>query len=121
MNLFSLALAVVVGSWLAIPDGAWSPAPEQVSELRISLASYVKQQALTQHLQLPKWQNYTFQFQGQVDAGQKIIFVNAFCITPPEQAKRQFVFVFDGGPCFFQVKYNPNQKLFYQLMFNGEA
>jgi hypothetical protein len=121
MNLFSVALAVVVGSWLAIPNGEWSPAPEQVSELRNSLEPFIKQQALTQHLQLPKWQNYTFQFQGQVDERQKIIFVNAFCISPPAQAKLQFVHVFDGGPCFFQVKYNPVKKEFYQLMFNGEA
>ena len=121
MNLFSAVLAIVVGSWLHIPDGSWSPAPEQLSELRNSLEPFVKQQALTQHLQLPKWQNYTFQFQGQVDEGQKIIFVNAFCSSPLEQARVQFVVVFDGGSCFFQVKYNPNKKLFYQLMFNGEA
>ena len=121
MNLLVAVVAVAVGSWVAVPGGSWSPAPEQLSEIRSSLEPFVKQQAAEQHRQLPNWSRYSFQYQGQLDDGQRVIFVNAFCISPPEYAQRQFVFVFDGGPCFFQVKYDPNKKRFFQLMFNGEA
>jgi hypothetical protein len=121
MNLISAALIIAVGSWIVIPGGAWSPAPEQLSEIRSSLEPFVKQQAFEQHRQLAKWPSYSFQYQGQLDAGQKVIFINAFCISPPEYAQQKFVLVFDGGPCFFQVKYDPNKKRFFQLMFNGEA
>ena len=121
MNLISAALIVAVGSWVAVPGGAWSPAPEQLSEIRSSLEPFVKQQAVKQNKQLPIWSSYTFQYQGQVVNEQKVVLVNAFCIAPPEYSKLRFVTVSDGGPCFFQVKYDPNKKKFFQLSFNGEA
>jgi hypothetical protein len=85
------------------------------------LEPFVKQQAAEQHQKLPNWSSYTFQYQGQMDGENKIVFINAFCIAPPEYAQRQFVMVFDGGPCFFEVKYDPNKKKFFQLTFNGVA
>ncbi len=121
MNILAAVIAVAVGSWAAVPGGSWSPAPEQINEIRSSLEPFVRQEAAEQHRQLPNWSRYSFQYQGQLDDGQRVIFVNAFCISPPEYAQRQFVLVFDGGPCFFQVKYDPNKKRFFQLMFNGEA
>ena len=121
MNLIGTVLVVVVGSWVAIPGGAWTPAPEQLTEIRSNLELFVKQQALKQNKKLPIWSSYTFQYQGQVVDKQEVVLINAFCIEPPEYSKHQFVLVFDGGPCFFQVKYDPNKKKFFQLMFNGEA
>ena len=121
MNLIGTVLVVVVGSWVAIPGGAWSPAPKQLTEIRSNLEPFVKQQALKQNKKLPIWSSYTFQYQGQVVDKQEVVLINAFCIETPEYSKHQFVLVFDGGPCFFQVKYDPNKKKFFQLMFNGEA
>ncbi|MGC2049454.1 MAG: hypothetical protein WA635_12695 [Gallionella sp.] len=121
MNLLSAVAAIAVGTWIVMSGGSWSPKPEQLGEIQSSLESFVKQQAAEQHRQLPRWSSYTFQYQGQLDGGYRIVFINAFCIPPPEYSQRQFVFVFDGGPCFFQVKYDPNKKRFFQLTFNGEA
>jgi hypothetical protein len=121
MNILSAIVAIAVGSWVSMSGGSWSPAPEQLSVIQSSLEPFVKQQAAEQHRQLPNWSNYSFQYQGQLDGGQRVVFINAFCIAPPEYTQRQFVLVFDGGSCFFQVKYDPNKKRFFQLMFNGEA
>ncbi len=120
MNLIS-AVIVAVGAWIAVPGGVWTPPPEQLKEIRSNLEPFVKRQAVALHRQLPTWSRYSFQYQGQVDGGRNVVLINAFCISPPEYAQRQFVIVFDGGPCFFQVKYDPTKKRFFQLMFNGEA
>lgn len=121
MNLFATIVAVAIGSWVVVPGGSWSPSPEQINEVRSRIAPFVQQQAKVQHQELPIWSQYSFQYQGQLDDGKKIIFVNAFCISPPEYTLRKFVEEFDGGPCFFQVKYDPQKKMFLQLIFNGSA
>lgn len=121
MNLLRAVVEISLGSWVLISGGAWSPAPEEISEIQSRLELFVKQQAADQHRKLPNWLNYTFQYQGQMDGENKIVFVNAFCIAPPEYVQQQFVMVFDGGTCFFEVKYDPNKKAFFQLTFNGDA
>lgn len=121
MSLFTTVIAVVVGSWVAMSGGSWPPSPAQVTEIQNGLRSFVVQQATAQHRKLPDWSSYTFQYQGRSDGGQKVVFINAFCISPPEYTQQQFVLVFDGGTCFFEVKYDPNKKSFIQLTFNGEA
>jgi len=121
MNVISAALTVAIGSWVFIPGGGWSITPIELSEIQNGLESYVKEQASIQHRHLPEWSNYTFQYQGQINDNKKLVFINAFCISPPGYIQRQFVIVLDGGTCFFQVKYDPTTKKYYDLMFNGEA
>ena len=121
MTPFSTVVAVAVGSWLAISGGSWSPSPAQVDEIQNELKPYVIQQAAAQHRKLPDWSRYTFQYQGQMHGGRKVVFINAFCISPPGYARQQFVLVLDGGTCFFEVMYDPDKKEFFQLLFNGEA
>lgn len=114
-------VAIAIGSWVAVPGGSWSPSSELMGEVRGQIESYVKQHAVEQHLQLADWSRYSFQYQGQLENGRQAVFINAFCDAPPEYARQQFVVVLDGGPCFFQVKYDPEKKQFFQLTFNGEA
>jgi hypothetical protein len=121
MNLFTTVAAVAVGSWVAMSGGAWSPSPTQVTEIQGGLKPFVLHQATEQRRKLPDWSSYTFQYQGRLDGGLKVVFINAFCISPPEHTQQQFVLVLDGGTCFFEVKYDPNKKRFFQLTFHGEA
>ena len=121
MSNLATATAISVGAWIAIPGGAWSPSASQIADARQQLEPYARQVAAEQHLSLPEWSHYSFQYQGQIEKGTKIIFINAFCITPPEYAQQQFVVFFDGGTCFFQAKYAPKKKQFLQVMFNGDA
>jgi hypothetical protein len=54
--------------------------------------------------------------------GARRILVNAACksyaSTNPEWRKH-FIFVFDGGSCFFQLEYDPLSKQFRNLSVNG--
>ena len=121
MNLATAAVAISIGSWTLVPGGSWSPSSEDLTEVRSRIEPFVKVQAAANHRELPAWSRYSFQYQGRSEGERKVIFVNAFCITPPPYAREQFVFVFDGGPCFFNLKYDPQKKQFFDLMFNGHA
>ncbi|WP_171160078.1 hypothetical protein [Usitatibacter palustris] len=121
MNTIIAASAIAVGSWISVPGGAWTPDPEAMAKLQSSIRPFVVEQAaLTEH-KLPAWSSYTFQYQGQLRGRTKIIFVNAFCAPPPANARKQLVVVLDGGPCYFTLKYDPGQRKFFDLQFNGVA
>lgn len=113
--------ALAVGSWIAVPGGDWNPQEQTISEIRAGLEPFVRMSATGQKKRMPEWSTYTFQFQGQEKGGRKFVFVNAYCTAPPEDSTKRFVFVLDGGPCFFNVKYDPKLHTFFELGFNGDA
>jgi len=115
----AIVTAFLVGSWFPIVGGTWSPDQVAVSQLRSTLQPYVAAQAAQQHRQLQPWSSYSFQYQGRGSAGGKFIFINAFCSPPDAYSAKRFVRVLDGGTCYFEVKYNPKTKTFYDLGFNG--
>src|SRR5471030_501047 len=100
MNTIIAASAIAVGSWISVPGGAWSPGAEAVAKLQGSVRPFVVEQAGLAKYKLPAWSSYTFQYQGQLHGSTKVIFVNAFCERPPANAQKQFIVVFDGGPCY---------------------
>ena len=118
----SLAIAAfLVGSWFPIAGGTWTPDQSAVAQLRATLQPYIVAQARDQRRKLQPWSSYSFQFQGRSNAGVNFIFVNAFCSAPDAYAAKRFLQVLDGGTCFFELKYNPKTKTFYDLWFNGVA
>ena len=114
-----ILFAVAIGSWISISGGTWQPTTQEVSGARSGLQSYVAKTATKQHQDLPKWSHYTFQYQGRTIEKKRYIYVNAFCITPPEYSATKLVQVFDGGSCFFSVLYDPKTKTYSNLVFNG--
>lgn len=115
------ALAIAVGSWLAVPGGSWQPNAQEVAEARSQLAPYVARQASQAGEILPSWDRYTFQYQGQELHGKKVVLVNAFCSAPPPDAHAQWVVVLDGGPCYFRAYWDPVDKSYISVVFNGHA
>jgi len=115
------ALAIAIGSWLGVPGGSWQPNATEVAEARSQLESYVARKAWLAREALPSWDSYTFQYQGQELHGKKVILVNAFCSAPPPDATEQLVRAFDGGPCFFQAYWDPIDKIYVGVAFNGHA
>jgi len=105
--------------WILVPGGSWTPTSRQRNAIRGRLVSFVEGQASAEHAKLHNWSSYTFQYQGQRKNNRKLVFLNAFCISPPKYARRQFVSVDDGGACFFHFYYDPERKLFLDLSFNG--
>ena len=50
------------------------------------------------------------------------IYINALCkVSKPELLEEDFIVVFDGGSCFFQITYNFKTDKFYDLQVNSEA
>lgn len=72
-----------------------------------------------------KYDDYNMQFVGgELEGGDKIIWVNCFCMAESEILKKwktDIILVADGGNCFFNVKINLKNKEYYGLMVNGMA
>jgi len=114
--------AVGGDTWVKVSGGSWDPSPTMLTDLNAQIESYVKSQANAQGRKLKRWQDYTFQYQGQEEKGRKYIFVNALCASTDRQTlDKQIIFILDGGSCFFNLKYDPGQKVFFDLFINGEA
>jgi len=122
-----LSLAVITSTnaaerWIKVAGGKWDPSPKMLADLEAQIESYVRSQAKAQGRELKKWQDYTFQYQGQEEKGRKFIFINAVCDQRDRQGlDKKIVIIFDGGSCYFNVKYDPLHKVFFDLLINGEA
>ncbi len=72
---------------------------------------------------IPKWSEYTFQYQGgRTITGSRYIYINALC-EPSTRLRldREWELVADGGACFFTGKYDVSKQKIYDLRVNGVA
>ena len=109
------------GRWVPV-QGGWQPEPQVVSELKAKLQPYVESKAQAQGRKMRTWSEYTFQYQGQEEKGRKYVLVNALCHKDQRwNLEKQVVVIFDGGSCFFHLKFDPQTRRYYDLIINGEA
>jgi hypothetical protein len=106
-------------------EDAWTPSAEDVAKLEAELPAYL-QTAENPWLRAdpPIWERepeYMRQYLGIVEDGEEIIYANFFCTINDMDWHSEFVFVMDGGDCFFQVKFNPESGEFFELYVNGES
>ncbi len=118
---YFFALLVALNSWVHVPEGPWEPSVEQVHEVQQLLRPFVEERALAWQEELPPWERYTIQYQGQMRNDKKVIFINAMCAKPPVQVRKELVYTFDGGPCFFRMYWVPETSEFSDFSFNGYA
>jgi hypothetical protein len=124
---FTLFLAIITSvnageRWIKVGGGNWDPSPKMLADLKAQIESFVKTQAKAQGRELKKWQDYVFQYQGQEENGRRFIFINALCgQRDRSRLDKEMVIIFDGGSCYFNVKYDPTRKRFFHLFINGEA
>jgi len=97
----------------------WQPSPPQVFDLEDRLNIYLKSQS--QESLLEKLPGYHRQYVGLTDQGRLIILVNFFCNSLGIDWHNKPVLVLDGGDCYFQVKYDPEEKILFDLIINGDA
>jgi hypothetical protein len=124
--LFCLTLpALANNAWVEVKGGDWKPFQETLSEIQQNIESYVRNNAEKQQRDpVREWNTYIFQFQGQRAGkdGQKFVFINALChVHRNSDLSLRFADVFDGGACYFQLKYDPEKNEFYDLSINGLA
>lgn len=109
--------------WVEVNGGIWSPSPSQLRTVRDEFRAYVQDRARDAQADLSPWNSYTFQYQGQLLHGQRVLFVYAFCQMsadyPRRRLARQFYFVLDGGACYFRAWWSPESEAFIGIGFNG--
>lgn len=118
-----------IGDWF-IQKGQtaeyWTPSEDDVLKLENGLGSYL-QQAYSDRFdqqKTPIWERldeYNRQYIGIVLGGKNMIYANYFCDSGEMDWKKDFVFVLDGGDCYFQFKYNIDSAEFFDLQLNGNA
>lgn len=107
------------------PEGVWTPIAADVAKLEADLLTFL-QTAEDPWLRpdppiRERVPNYMRQYLGIVEEGEQIIYANFFCNSHEIDWHNDYVFVLDGGDCYFQVKYNPATGEFFDLSVNGEA
>ncbi len=105
--------------------GTWQPTPDDVAQLEADLPTFLMG---AEHPWLraepPIWERaprYKRQYLGIVEDGTRLIYANFFCTAGDESWRETFVFVMDGGDCYFQLKYNPQTHEFTAFSVNGES
>ena len=99
-------------------DSYWNVSDEQVSQMNTALLTYLQEQNESELLE--NFADYQQQFFGYVVDGQQMIYGNYFCVEF-EDWRSNFVFVMDGGDCFFQAVYDVVSDKIISLSINGDA
>ncbi|MBX3064896.1 MAG: hypothetical protein KF726_18080 [Anaerolineae bacterium] len=106
-------------------DGYWMPDTADVLALESALPAYLDQQAAAGRdvegvaAKLP---DYKRQYIGFIAGGEKMLYANYFCDAfDDDRWLHDWLYVMDGGNCFFQVVYQVSSGEFRYLSINGYA
>jgi hypothetical protein len=116
-----------IGTWLlngAEIEGYWTPTAGDIRLLEENLASFLQANATSFRREPPVWErleNYKRQYAGLVMNGKRVIYGNFFCSEPEPGWKEEWLFVMDGGDCFFQLQFDVANSTFSGLTVNGDA
>ena len=116
-----------LGTWLssgAEIEGYWTPTEQDVLLLEENLPSFLQENSTSFRREPPVWEqldNFKRQYAGLVMNGSKIIYGNFFCSEPSPDWKTEWMFVMDGGDCFFQLQFDVANGTFSGLTVNGDA
>ena len=116
-----------LGGWLVTHDQTaeyWTPSEEDVLALENGLGTYLQKNPGRFYEGTPAWERldeYNRQYVGMVLDGKQIIYANYFCDSIETDWRKDFIFVMDGGDCFFQFKYDVHTAEFFDLQVNGVA
>lgn len=105
--------------------GYWTPTEKDVLVVENEVGFFLQENSDAFRLQeSPVWERldeYNRQYLGIILGEKKIIYANFFCSQIDFDWRKDFVFVMDGGSCFFQFKYDVDTGEFFDLQVNGEA
>jgi hypothetical protein len=116
-----------LGTWLgsgAEIEGYWTPTEQDILLLEENLPSFLLENSTSFRRKPPVWEQldtYKRQYAGLIMNGRKIIYGNFFCSDPGTDWKEEWLFVMDGGDCFFQLQFDVASGTFSGLMVNGDA
>jgi hypothetical protein len=104
----------------------WSPTKADVRAIESGLPAYLQENKSAFYMtDAPVWEQldeYNSQYVGIVLEGRKIIYASYLCrIGEDTHWKEDFIFVADGGACYFKFKFDTSTGEFFDLLVNGEA
>jgi hypothetical protein len=105
-------------------DGSWQPAKADLDDLEANLSqiSNLKIYGWDSKIHIDHPGQYFRQYVAVRVAGQKRIFVSAFCDEkPPSDWHDRLYVVIDGATCYWQAIYDPAAKQFSNLRINARA
>jgi hypothetical protein len=117
-----------IGAWFVQNNETikyWTPTEENVVALESELGSFLQENPDRFYSSgTPVWERldeYNRQYIGIILDGKQFIYANYFCDSVETDWRKDFVFVMDGGDCFFQFKYDVDLAEFFDLQVNGNA
>jgi len=114
-----------VNSILGLTPPFWTPSPKEIAALEGQLKPYLADLAPAEAKVIAATLgSYKRQYVGYTDGGKRWILVNGFCEDHWKEEdtwRDRIVFVFDGGSCFFTVRYDTSRSPFEHLLINGGA
>jgi hypothetical protein len=116
-----------IGDWLVAKGQVteyWTPSENDILALESGLSSYLQNNPDRFYENTPVWERldeYNRQYIGIVLDQKRIIYANYFCDPIETEWRKDFVFVLDGGDCFFQFKCDVDSGEFFDLQVNGVA
>ena len=100
----------------------WTPNSEQVRALEEALPGFLQESWPADHPPIENLDRYVRQYFGITSEAGRAVVLNAACdsyASSNPEWRKHFIFVFDGGSCFFQLEYDPLSKQFRNLSVNG--
>jgi hypothetical protein len=101
----------------------WTPSKVEIQQLESALPAFLKQSDGAAKI-ARNLRSYRRQYFGYSDHGEKWVLVNSFCEEywkKDASWRNSVVFVFDGGDCYFRVRYRVSTSNFSGLEINGES
>ncbi len=105
-------------------QGYWVPAEADIQAMEQNLLPFVQENQAafgSAELNEDRLSQYKRQYLGIIQDGQRVIFTNFLCQAPGDDWQREYIFMLDGGACFFRVKYRLDTGTFHDLQVNGDA
>jgi hypothetical protein len=102
----------------------WTPSESDILALENGLGAFLENNPDRFSEGTPVWERldeYNRQYIGIILDGKKIIYANFFCESTGRDWITEFIFVLDGGDCYFQFKYDVDSGEFFDLQVNGVA
>ena len=98
----------------------WTPSFEDIARLERQLKLYLAGEPTPQAKAIGTKPGKR-QYLGYTNDGRRWIFVNSLCewLTKDRPWRENFIIVFDGGSCFFTVRYDLSNSQFDELRING--
>ena len=101
-------------------DGTWTPSIDDVMDLERALPDRLRENSIAAPIADEVVNSYWRQFSGIVQDGKPYIVASYSCMEF-ERWQEQWIFVMDGGECFFELTYDPETGTFPWLYVHGFA